>query len=372
MAPRQFCPLDVLAALLFWNIAMNGWISKRWLWCWVLLGVATTVVAYVRYSAPPYKIEVVDSNAYDAGKIVQGDIVEHVFQIRNRGRNPVSITQTVASCSCTAIVEGAEKTIRPGQSINIPVQFNSRGKYGLSRERIAIQFDTPALKPVLLGIQAMVAGPVQWSPWQVKFGLIDTKEPQPPRMIFVRANEDDLKGTWVAESSNKYVTATVIPIDKEKYPELGGETGKMIKVSLSMDVPVGQIAGDVILKVSETGRQLCVVPIHGRMQGDLYPSPRRVFLGEIAPNQSQTATVEIRRAAGCSGQVKSIESSSLSVKVRVLETLENGPIAARIEVSGGSAVRNSGVFSGKINVKTTDPSQEMFSIDTVGICLPNL
>jgi hypothetical protein len=359
------------------------WLSKAmnlWAWCrqkkvlalcWALLCTMVVFLVYVNYLRPPYKIGVDESNLYDAGRVKQGDVVKHVFEIRNSGRKPVSLAGVVSSCSCTAVVQGAEKVILPGKGMSLPVTFNTRGKYGLARERITLRFDTPELQPIVLGIQAMVAGPVQWSPWRVNFGICDRRGSLRPRVVLIRANDEDSAGTWVAEPTNTNVSAKVVPIDRQSYPEVGSVLGKMMEVSLAKDAPVGILDGEIVLKVRETGRQLCAIPIQGRVQGDIYPVPRRLFVGEMPVSQTRTAIVEIRRATGCNAQVQSIHLASSSLGARLLETCDKGPIAARIEVSGKGTAGNCGAFVEKMEIETTDPSQKRLSVEVVGIYVPS-
>jgi len=62
--------------------------------------------------------------AYDFGKIKQGEPVTYSFEIKNIGNKPLVVENSWASCGCTTPEKIAEP-ILPGASAKLKVQYNA-------------------------------------------------------------------------------------------------------------------------------------------------------------------------------------------------------------------------------------------------------
>ena len=67
--------------------------------------------------------------AWDFGKIKQGDTLTHEFVFTNEGDAPLVIKKVSTSCGCTAALASEEK-IEPGKEGRIKASFNSSGYSG--------------------------------------------------------------------------------------------------------------------------------------------------------------------------------------------------------------------------------------------------
>lgn len=66
---------------------------------------------------------------YSFGDINPGDKVLHNFTITNSGGDLLKITDVRASCGCTA-AKPEKNELKPGESTQIKVEFNSQGRKG--------------------------------------------------------------------------------------------------------------------------------------------------------------------------------------------------------------------------------------------------
>ncbi len=62
--------------------------------------------------------------SFDFGKIKKGDIVEHVYEVTNTGKNPLIISNVQPTCGCT-VPDFTKDPILPGQKGKITLKFNS-------------------------------------------------------------------------------------------------------------------------------------------------------------------------------------------------------------------------------------------------------
>ncbi|GAA5026879.1 hypothetical protein GCM10011506_12940 [Marivirga lumbricoides] len=74
---------------------------------------------------------------HDFGDITQGDVVEHIFKFENTGTEPLILSNVQTTCGCTA-PSWPREPIAPGETAELTVKFNSRGKMGRQNKVITI------------------------------------------------------------------------------------------------------------------------------------------------------------------------------------------------------------------------------------------
>ncbi len=78
-----------------------------------------------------------ETKEYDFGDITTGDKIEFTFKFTNTGNAPLIISNAQASCGCT-IPQWPSEPIPPGDTGEIEVEFNSKGKSGRQTKAIRI------------------------------------------------------------------------------------------------------------------------------------------------------------------------------------------------------------------------------------------
>ncbi|WP_258097843.1 DUF1573 domain-containing protein [Marinoscillum pacificum] len=82
------------------------------------------------------KIAFVESS-YNFGEIKQGEVVTHVFKYENTGNEALVISNVRTSCGCTA-PDWNREPLAPGETTEMTIRFNSRGKMGVQNKIITI------------------------------------------------------------------------------------------------------------------------------------------------------------------------------------------------------------------------------------------
>ena len=82
-----------------------------------------------------------DKPSYDFGKVKEGTLVETTIKVTNTGTEPLVLTNCHASCGCTTSA-CPKDPIAPGQVVEIPVKFDSKGKPGHQRKEVTITANT--------------------------------------------------------------------------------------------------------------------------------------------------------------------------------------------------------------------------------------
>jgi hypothetical protein len=95
---------------------------------------------------------------YDFGSVEQGTLVEHTFVISNTGGDALKIRNVSASCGCTA-AKPEKSELAPGESTNINVQFNTKGRSGKQRKSVYVDTNDPEHSRLELKIYGVIKKP---------------------------------------------------------------------------------------------------------------------------------------------------------------------------------------------------------------------
>ncbi|MCS6790063.1 MAG: DUF1573 domain-containing protein [Bacteroidia bacterium] len=100
---------------------------------------------------------------FDGGEVLEGQMVEYRFIVRNEGKSDLIIESVKASCGCTA-VEPTEKVLKPGKSTEIVARFDSKGRSGFQHKTITVETNDPLNPRALLHLKANVVSTSNFSP----------------------------------------------------------------------------------------------------------------------------------------------------------------------------------------------------------------
>ncbi|PQJ78498.1 DUF1573 domain-containing protein [Polaribacter porphyrae] len=89
-----------------------------------------------------------DSNVYDFGTVNEGDIIETTFKVTNSGNTDLVITDAQVTCGCTVPV-WPKKPIKPGQTEDVKVKFNTFGKSNRQQKNITLITNTETGREIL-------------------------------------------------------------------------------------------------------------------------------------------------------------------------------------------------------------------------------
>jgi len=105
----------------------------------ILLGVSVVTFSQevVKVDSANAPVITFDEQLFEFGQITQGDVVEHVFAFTNTGKSPLILSNVKTTCGCT-VPTWPREPIAAGESSEILVRFNSRGKSGMQNKTITI------------------------------------------------------------------------------------------------------------------------------------------------------------------------------------------------------------------------------------------
>ena len=82
-----------------------------------------------------------EEDVMDFGEISQGEKVKRIYRFTNTGKSDLIISDAKGSCGCT-VPRWPKQPIKPGQSGDIEVVFDSNGKQGRQHKTVTLIANT--------------------------------------------------------------------------------------------------------------------------------------------------------------------------------------------------------------------------------------
>ena len=119
----------------------------------VLLVFVFTSFAFAQFKLEP-KV-VIKPMTIDFGTIIQDSVVTTYFVITNEGADLLKILKVSASCGCTAVMS-EKKELKRGESTEIKVVFDSKGKSGKQNKIVYIETNDPMNPTITLSLNGNI------------------------------------------------------------------------------------------------------------------------------------------------------------------------------------------------------------------------
>lgn len=121
----------------------------------LILCLVGLTIASAQMIGPKATIQVAE---YDFGNIEQGKVVDHNFVLTNTGGDLLKITDVRASCGCTA-AKPEKSELKPGESTQIVVSFNSTGRLGAQQKYVYVVTNDASNSEIKLKLSGNILSP---------------------------------------------------------------------------------------------------------------------------------------------------------------------------------------------------------------------
>ena len=89
-----------------------------------------------------------ETTTYDFGDVIEGERLTYSFKFKNTGKSNLIIYSSEATCGCTTS-QPPKAPIRPGESDEILVTFDSKGQKGRVKKRVLVGANTYPVETIL-------------------------------------------------------------------------------------------------------------------------------------------------------------------------------------------------------------------------------
>jgi hypothetical protein len=139
---------------------------------------------------------------YDFQKVKSGEVVKHAFVFTNTGSATLNILEVKPGCGCTTAGTW-DKTVEPGKSGSIPLQFNSTGFGGKVTKVATVISDDPGHSNTVLQITGTVWRPIDFTPTMAMFNMPPEGQTNETKTIHIVSNVEEPITLSEPECNNK-------------------------------------------------------------------------------------------------------------------------------------------------------------------------
>lgn len=336
-----------------------------------------------------------DNKAF--GKVMQGDVLTHKFQLKSTGEADLIIRQAKPTCGCTLAQIACEQAdgtmapyvfgnpIPPGRKVEIGATLNTHGKRGHASSRINMVTNDPRGQ-ISLGLEADVDPFFQMNPNVINFNQISSKDQVTDKVVISATRGERMKLTVVRDNIPQGLRVELVALDADaegkasRFEVVATAGPGLIEGPLSATIP---LRSDIVIPGSEKlpNGQLPTydtsLSIIAKVTGMISFTPGFVSVGLIKPGQSLSRTIRVN----CYDQNFKLGDIPVEIQGRDTAAWEyskcfstsvrpvQGENAVDVEVRlNGLPDTLNGSFSGNLVIKVGHPEKPELRLPISGVC----
>jgi hypothetical protein len=337
------------------------------------------------------------SDTQNFGKVLQGDVLNHVFALASSGEEDLIIKQAKPTCGCTVAqitVQQADGTMAPyafgnpipvGRKVELKATLHTVNKRGHAGSRINI-FSNDPRGQTQLGLEAEVEPFFNINPVVINFNTLSAKDTAADKASISTAHGEKVKLNAFLDNVPQGLKVELKPVDADADMKASrwdllvtagpglveGNLAYMVPLKSDMSIPGGEKLPNGMLPTYESS-----ITVMGRVTGMLEYVPQFVSLGLIRPGQAQSRSI---RLTSHDTEFK-LSEPKVSVQGRDSAewefakyfTTQIRPVpnenAVDVEVTlTGMPESLNGSFSGSLVIDTGYPGKTEIKLPITGVC----
>ena len=276
-----------------------------------------------------------DSRVYDFGRVMEGDIIPHIFGFTNSGTEVLEIINIETTCGCT-IAGDYTQTVAPGERGEIPVILDTAGLKGNIDKKVKVTTNREP-KPYELSMKGEVWQPWSVNPAQAMLGIIKDTKAGPSAVLKLTKKSDGMLSITNVEASSKTFSTdleTVTP-------------GREFKITVTAHPPFipGANSGKIRIETDDPDKPETVVEAYLFLEAAVESSPSHIKLPPAPLAKATKKQVFVT----CNDNSK-IELGEISVTYEVFENLQGKQFRITFIFPEGLSVEK-----GDVRIKTSHP-----------------
>ncbi|MDR0498489.1 MAG: DUF1573 domain-containing protein [Holophagales bacterium] len=293
-----------------------------------------------------------DAIHHDFGRVLRGQKVSHKYKAANNGDAPLQIKEIQVSCGCSSAILG-QRSLLPGESTFIEVQYDSSGDIGAIRKGIDVILSDPANPTVGLTFEANVVREVMPSRTVVFFDAV-------PRSG--SASETIRLESGIGQTVTVKEIKVPVPYLECEQQLIGNDVLLDVKINGKL-IPKHASKGQDVLIVHTTS---CHDPIlrfniFWETASPIIVSPKQVTWS--APSGSELrASVAIAHSSDLPFRMLKAKSTSRYIKAI---NIGKHSAAKHTIIIVMTAKTKPGMYREKLTMNLDDPNQSILEIDVI-------
>jgi len=352
----------------------------------------------------------VGMESHDFGRVMQGTVADHTFELNNDGTEDLIIKQVKPTCGCTVAQVQVENEsgevvdyvfgdpIVPGRKVHVPAKLHTKNKSGHQTTRINI-FSNDPRGTIQLGLEADIDPFFNIAPRFLNFGQVSVGDVLEKKAVVSTSRGTPVGLEMVEQSLPAGTVADLVPVN----PDAEGRAARWdLTVTVGPELTEGNLArainlvSDEEIPGSEPGvdgnasKYQATITVSAQVVGPFSYNPPYLSMGLVRPGQVATRTVTIEShddgysfadkmpqvqvvglqnpGADESGAVSFQEwkyADRFSPTIRPVEGKNAIEIELRLEGMPDDAT---GSFRGTLVVDLGHPDKERITLVITGVC----
>jgi len=277
-----------------------------------LTAVATFLIQYVPDSVegPGYPVDastgpqpkvLIDQDVSHAfGTMSQQSKAKHAWKVTNKGEGDLELwLDGHTSCSCTvaSLVEGKKEVIKPGESKDVELEWNTKTFKDNYLQTATIGTNDPSRPTFTLQVKGKVFPPVVVVPADVvSFGAISNEDPHIARVAVFSPDRPEMKIKSITTSRPGLIVTKIESLTADDCTKLQTKAGYKIEVQIKPGLPLGQFHDEMVVQTDHPQRSEIKLAIAGSANGPITAAPEIVRLPNVKARDgaSKEVTLMIR------------------------------------------------------------------------------
>jgi len=329
----------------------------------VAFPVVTSVKASADGSAAP-KALLEGEPTFEFGNLPQETTGTHSWVVKNVGRGDLELWMISATCSCTLakFKDGKKATVKPGESTEIALQYETRGNNGDYRKGAEIGTSDPSLPQFSLYVHGQVHPAVMTLPpgGLVNYmSLSNDKEDHQFHLALFSQDRPDLKILKTTSSESEGITITSEPMSAAdaKSVEAGG--GYKVTVHLNPNgMPLGTFRREAVITTDHPKQPLVRLTITGKLSGPVNVIPENLQMHQVDGKVGGSKDLIVSVRSGRETKF-SVDSAPKGLQAEVAPSGKKGRYRLTVTVPPGSPAQE---IDGDIVLKSDHPKADKVTV----------
>ena len=326
--------------------------------------IAATLLVLLAGPAAAAARLVVPEATWNAGDVARGEVLRHVFVVRNEGTSDLHVAEVRPACGCTAA--SFDRVIAPGKEGAVTLVVDTKGFQGPISKNALVVTDDPVAPQVSLVVGATVRPVVEVLPsgfLRVQCLAGDRASAE----VTIVSDEPGFSPA-LTEGPQPWARATVTQVpEKELLPGRGARQFR-VRLTVGEGAPEGLIGGVLKLSTGIGKSPVLEIPLAGFVRPTVAVSAARISFQNFVPdgepvrrtllltnqnpkNERFAVTSAVSSVAGITTEVVPVDRQ----KVQVVMTVDP-------KIPKGS-------FDGALTVRTNDPVRSEIRVPVSGTVL---
>jgi hypothetical protein len=311
----------------------------------------------------------VPAPVHDFGTVPKGQKLEHDFEIRNTGDEPLELTRVVPACGCT--VARFDQTIAPGATGKVHADVDTSTLLGPTDRAISVYTSDPKNPVLRLTFKADVRPQVYIRPGYARYQVV--KGETAPGLIKQTLYTGDGVDYEITEVETPWpaMTATVRKAEGDEVINYQRSTeGPQYVIEMKLDynqLPTGPIAEELVLHTTHPVQKVVRIPVSGFVRPTMWVTPDKIEVGQIRlDDEPVDYTVVLQNFLAAPVEVTSVESDWDALKGEALVVNEGHKFHVRMQIDPEMP---KGPFRGKVRINTTSDVMPVVEVPITGTIL---